>query len=1150
MNNSMSQTTNKNFNPETVILSGSNLIEASAGTGKTYSIAILTLRLIIEKNIPIEKILMVTFTKAAVAELETRVRSFVRLALSVSRGEVIEDKTIENMVKEQMNHQKDEKETVEDKLRIAQEFLDETSVLTIHSFCQRTLSEFSFETSQIFGAETITPDEFNQITEDAFNEFWRKRITTIKKELLELMLAAELKHEEVLKLVKQAFGGKMLVTSLPKPSNFLDQTYQETLLQELITESDEIRATTNKVIDYLIANKANLLPEITRTANPKNAFERSFNEDDWYAVIETIIEKNTVGYVGNIFKDIIEYVNKSGDVKKEQKKKFELIVNNIAIEAIGVVKAAILEVKSNRGIITFDDMIELLHTAVMTGGGNQKLIDAMQKKYDAVFIDEFQDTDKAQYAIFEKLFNKDKILFYIGDPKQSIYAFRKADIFTYFHAKKNVQHLHEMNTNHRSSESYINAMNEFFQPNEDFDTFSFKDDAHIPNAIEYIKVGSPNKNKKGDLLCNDEPIKPLRISRHANKKEIAAAIKGIMTDLFIDNKYKIVKEDKSEAIKPSDVGILVRTKKQAKAIKAILASLRIPAVTIDETRILESDEAKELYFILTAVNEISTAHINRALLSNLGGYTNKTLLKADDEAILAQFKIYQETWKDKGLYLMLRKFMSDHKVYERLFDPSAENPERVISNIQQLIEILHKMVVRKKYEPKELIQWLKKGMEGDTREGDEYEQRLENDQDAVQIVTIHKSKGLEYNIVIAPHLDLRSDEAYKKNINYRDPIDGEYYVVKKKLKDDRQNQLYLEQSEQENRRLMYVAVTRARYLCFITAHMDKYYNTSSLRTVCNALNANLENLQYVEFCNAPSPVRNFRFTSQVATSQPVYAEANNFRLENAHWVKTSYSGLNPEHDPVVAPKVAGTYTSAYDKFAFQELKKGAHTGNLLHYIFEHIDFTKQDTWKFVIEKAMKRLSGSTDEAYRDNIYELVKQVLSTTMPGENSFHLNEVAKAKRLNELEFDFLLSPFNTAKLEALSCEAHPLRIKSIPELEGIMNGKIDLFFEHNGKYYILDWKSNFLGNSLEFYDTEHVKAAMYENNYNLQYLIYTVALTKYLKLRKPDFNYEKDFGGIIYLFLRGVRTNGQTGIYYSKPEEQLIDKINELITPKKEA
>jgi exodeoxyribonuclease V beta subunit len=196
---------------------------------------------------------------------------------------------------------------------------------------------------------------------------------------------------------------------------------------------------------------------------------------------------------------------------------------------------------------------------------------------------------------------------------------------------------------------------------------------------------------------------------------------------------------------------------------------------------------------------------------------------------------------------------------------------------------------------------------------------------------------------------------------------------------------------------------------------------------------------------------------------------------------------------------------------------------------------------------MKRLSGSDNEDYRDGIFELIKQVTAAIMPGEQSFSMNQVTKDKRINELEFDFLLSPFHTDKLQALSNEAHPFRIKTITELEGIMNGKIDLFFEHEGKYYILDWKSNFLGNSLDFYDTDYVKAAMYENNYNLQYLIYTVALTKYLKLRKPDFDYEKDFGGVIYLFLRGVRAEGQTGIYFTKPVKELIKQIKEIITPK---
>ena len=370
-------------------------------------------------------------------------------------------------------------------------------------------------------------------------------------------------------------------------------------------------------------------------------------------------------------------------------------------------------------------------------------------------------------------------------------------------------------------------------------------------------------------------------------------------------------------------------------------------------------------------------------------------------------------------------------------------------------------------------------------------------------------------------------------------------LVKKNLWNERQEKLYKDQSEQENRRLLYVAITRARYQCYITGNEANYYKHSTLRTFNNSLTPVAKNLKQVEFWIPPEPVRNFRYNNVSATIQPVYAIAKNFTLQNVNWIKTSYSGLNPEHDLVPAPKSSNSINNAYDKFAFQELKKGAHTGNLLHYIFEHIDFSNSDNWQRVVEQAMKRLSGSADEVYRDNIIELLQQVTSAIMPGNNPFTLNQVSNEKRLNELEFDFLLKPFNTGSLEALSNKTHPFRIRSISELEGIMNGKMDLFFEQEGKFYILDWKSNFLGNSLDFYNEENVKAAMYENNYHLQYLIYTVALTKYLALRIPGFDYDTNFGGVIYLFLRGVRTGAQSGVFYSKPDKALIEKMKVLIT-----
>ena len=209
----------------------------------------------------------------------------------------------------------------------------------------------------------------------------------------------------------------------------------------------------------------------------------------------------------------------------------------------------------------------------------------------------------------------------------------------------------------------------------------------------------------------------------------------------------------------------------------ILAQLRIPSVTIDESKLLASDDALHLYYILNAVFDCSRSAINKALLTPLGGYTDTSILHTDEEALLMQFKRYQDTWKDKGVYVMLHQFIADYELNQKLYDPSAEQPERRVVNIHQLVEILHKIAFKKKLNPEELLQWFKKGMEGEAREGDEYEQRIESDQDAVQIVTIHKSKGLEYNIVLAPHLDLLAEPPHFNTSSFRDPEGDTYPVV-------------------------------------------------------------------------------------------------------------------------------------------------------------------------------------------------------------------------------------------------------------------------------------------------------------------------------------------------------------------------------------
>jgi exodeoxyribonuclease V beta subunit len=1048
------------FDPSSVSLEGSNLIEASAGTGKTYSIALLVLRLVMEKNIPIQQILMVTFTRAAVAELELRVRAFVRLAAKVSRGQAIEDAAITALVrKAEGGHGAP---VIARRLADANLLLDETNVLTIHGFCQRTLGEYAFETGQLFGAETLGEEEFLQLVYDSFHEFWRQHVTILHPELLELLLENELDREEMLNLIRQALGGKGMKHIGDIPHSFLSESWQQELLENFRNGTLE---------------PADTLPDV-------------------------ILHMTSMG---------IDWV--IADIRK---------------------------IKSTRGFITYDDMIRLLHEAVLTGSHRQQLITHLQAKYKAVFIDEFQDTDREQYEVFETLFEDKHILFYIGDPKQSIYGWRKADIFTYFKAKSKVSRIHVMNTNHRSGKDYIEAMNGFFLPEKDFDTFAFGDHKE---AVTYVPVQSPEINKKGQLCCKGKPVTPILISKHEKKKDLQKAIPALVTQLLFSGNYTIeVPGKESRKVTAGDIGILVRKNKEGQQIKELLAQYGIAAITIDDSKLLQSDEARDMLYVMEAVEDIKRTNIHKALLTQLGGFTPEKLLAADEEGLLLRFRTYQETWKSRGVFEMLRQFLSDHAL-RKMMEQTDGLSERTISNILQLVEIIHKVAERKHYNEEEQIQWLKRSIDGELREGDEYEQRIESDEDAVKIVTIHKSKGLEYNIVLAPGLDMLAKERYFKTISYRHPETGKYAVISKDLAGDDEKSWSAVQQEQENRRLLYVAITRARYHCLITANEGKYYKDSCLRKFTTALEAREIPATGVAFFT-PGPAVPKPAEKVKEQTERKYARASQFNLSQLKWRRTSYSALNPEHAVVPIPADPLVQPEGYDRFIFRQLKKGAHTGNLLHYVFEHINFTEPGNWPEVIEKALKRLSGKTNVDYADGILKMLERIINKPLLPNGTLFLNEVNWADRLNELEFDMPLSLFNTDMLQQLSPADTPFFLRSGEEMEGILNGKMDLFFQHNGKYYILDWKSNHLGDLPERYGQTELAAAMTANNYHLQYHLYTLAACRYLELRVPGFDYTRDFGGVIYLFIRGIQEAGNNGIFVHQPELSVIESFRKLL------
>ena len=1130
----------KSFNASSVSLAGSNLIEASAGTGKTYSIAILTLRLVLENKISINEILMVTFTKAAVAELEERIRLFIRQGYKVSRGEAINDSTITALVQEAIRHSGAKK--VEQLLNDAVLLLDETAVLTIHSFCQETLNEFAFETGQLFGAELL--QNTSGLLEEEINRFWREKITSIPSDLLQSLLSNQFSRSSIIAVANAHLEGNRYFIYDPKVEYTLsEQDYLDYVLS--LQQVNEQQATAWEELVQSVINDA----ENLKAKSESNGHTRKANlptlVDEPESFLDFIWMKRSTKYVNNLFPELLESLANYDELLKQEQNLIQELIRNLNCWAISEVAKGIENKKLFNNQLSFNDLIFKLHEALVKRE-NPELVSCLQQKYKAVFIDEFQDTDRMQYELFSSAFGDDTILFYIGDPKQSIYAWRKADIFTYFKAKETVDHLYGMNQNYRSSAPLIKAMNQFFRPVDTFDTFHFKG---ADSSIDYIAVESPDSNIKGNLMVGDEIEVPISISESSNKDSILTAVAGQVVDLLSSNTYFIQEKKCKRPVQPADIGVLVRSNREGQNIKAILSKYGIPAVTIGDAKVLQTDEARSLFFVLVAIVDISIASINKALLSPFTQFNDRDILSLDEEASITLFRNYKIIWEKDGIYTALNTFIHDFNVKITLLSQHSESGERLLTNIFQLIELLHKTQNNKNLSPLELIAWLKRGMEGDEQEGDDFEQRIESDEDSIKIVTIHKSKGLEYNIVLAPFLDLLTYRTFT-TCSYRDAESGEYISIEMAALSEEQNEEYVRQLEQENRRLIYVAITRAVYKCFIfknTLNKGPYNCTnSSLAPFINACDRQENNL--IRFSDELSVPAGYFYSQADPQEVVIRNKPVHFNLLQPYWRKMSYSMLRADHELSLKSK-SDNHKEPYDQFIFSQLTKGAKTGNMLHYLFENIAFNHDGRWNFAIENAIQRYAPLRAALYTPMFRLMLDQVLNASISvGEEVFKLSDISTEHSIHELEFDFSVSSFQVTQLAMLSDDHIDVRVKDYSEIEGVMNGKIDLFFEHNGKYFVLDWKSNYLGDSVADYIPDRLAVAMNENNYHLQHLIYSLATKKYLESRLPNFDYETQFGGVIYLFLRGLRKNAETGVYTYKPSLEKMESLEGMLGKKK--
>ncbi|MCP4105418.1 MAG: exodeoxyribonuclease V subunit beta [Desulfobacteraceae bacterium] len=1195
------------FNLSESELKGTNLIEASAGTGKTYTITGLFLRLILEKKLPVNEILVVTFTKAATAELKDRIRKMLRQAAEA----FTQGKTDDSFLNSLIEKEHDNLENSAARLKTAIRDFDEAAIFTIHGFCQRMLQDNAFESGSPFDSELVT--EQDNLKREIVEDFWRRHFYKASPVFVNYVIAKTSPDDLVSLLGNKVFQtGLKVIPNFKKELSEPDSSEQETQFKKAFNAVAEAWSQSNREIKEILLNDTGL----NRTRYNRKSIPGWIREMDDFAssgnnnpaVFEKFAKFTSRELENSVKKGHIApdhtFFNLCEDLKDKQaylEKVFEKRLLRLKTRLFKYVQDELKKRKQANNTLSFDDLLFNLFTAL---GKYGTLAEQIRDKFKAALIDEFQDTDPVQYAIFKKIFDtRDNILFLIGDPKQAIYGFRGADIFAYMDAARHADTPYTLGQNWRSEPNLIKAVNSVFEKSDHafvYDEIPFeKVEPAERKDIEFLTVDDNSQAPLQLWFLNAEKLagneKPLRKSL-AQKLIIKAVAAEISRLVFLGKNNKAMLGDKP--LRESDIAVLVRKNQEALMIQNALLDYNIPGVLYNTGNVFESCEALELERILDGIaRPNSEKFLKAALATEIMGVTGEELdnLSKDEtvwEQWLVRFREYHELWNRYGFIRMFRQMMSQEQILARLM--KLPGGERRNTNLLHLAEILHQVSVEKKAGMAWLVKWLSE-QKNNSEHTEERQLRLESDENAVKLVTIHKSKGLEYPVVFCPFTWESSKVRDAKDpVLFHDDNDNRKLTLDLGSEEkDRNSALTEKELLAENLRLLYVAMTRAKNRCYLTwgrinkaetsapAYLFHYQgNTSDQENIISATAERFAGLtdsdvweQLKTVCDKSDGAAELSelpdkpgIQHSPADEDEIILKCRNFygKIDKSFCI-SSFSSLTSRrpHTPELADYDARTeeqepgedgsvpVSASHDIFSFP---KGAKAGTFLHDIFEHLDFTEKD--ESVMEQLVSEKLGEYDfdSIWQKTVCDAVQKTISVPLiQGQDDFTLSQVPNKDRLNELEFYFPLNPVSAADLKNIFSEfAKPDLSEDFPHLigqlifspvQGFMKGFIDMIFQFQGRFYLADWKSNFLGAKTEDYNQGALAATMKDNYYILQYHIYTVALDQYLRVRIPDYNYDTHFGGVYYIFLRGTEPEKgpEFGIYMDKPPAELVEELS---------
>lgn len=1199
------------LDPLTLPLNQSVLIEASAGTGKTYTMANLYLRLILGvgcEPLSAEQILVVTFTKAATQELRDRIRAKLGSVAgcfadpeSDEAKQAFQDPFLHGL----FQAVRGDLPKARLRLKIAEREMDLAAIFTIDSFCQKMLFQYAFDSGVRFDIDLQTDE--SPLLKRLSEETWRELF--YPADFAETALVAQILRtpEQALSLVKPYLSG-MLPPFNRDQSALLECDHCQTTADFLafITQVKQYWRTYGQEMVSLIRDNLNQAKTLNGSSYKESYLENWQSQLDEWANGETLTfpynaksEKQDKYYLNRFSQSFIVSKTNKGKTPLahphfEQVEQFicgytekfgtlyEDIRIRMTVKFFHTLRQKLTDYKQSHIEKNFTDMLTYFHQALHSAK-RETLADKIRHQFKFAMIDESQDTNQVQYEIFRTLFMAKPSaggFILIGDPKQSIYKFRGADIFSYLTAAKEVDARFTLAKNWRSLPEVVEGVNRLFHFPETAETapFLYQDICFTPVAYKtsseqlctpkqawniYLQPNAYHQGHlKSDLLANQ--------CADQIQKQLHQALNG---EQFICDE-----QGTSRPLQPQDIAILVRSHKDAARIKAALAQRQIQSVYLSEDNsVYATQEAKDLALILTAcLNPYHQTALLNALATSLWGLDAQSLYQLKNsenvwESYVEAFIGYRQIWQTQGVLPMLNKLMMQQGIIRRL--KQGENADRRLTNLLHLSELLQADAEQTENETALLYRFEKLIAKPKTEGNDAHILRLESEEKLIKIITIHKSKGLEYPVVWLPFIAKKSQGAEAAPLSlYRDENRQLCWDLNSNTPEI--DRLKNEEAYAEDLRLLYVALTRAKYQLHLILP----------QTFSAAWNP----MQYL-LANGEIPKQGIETETaltekQIATALfrlddnppetaaylplPTQQEAPQARLFQGEIRRrgeiTSFTALHAQHErlqnrlqhlPLAHRDEARDYDQTADVQLPPEEQQQAYSpytfphsmqvGNRLHQCIEQWDFQHP-----LSQTAAGQLCTSLqlDSLWVEPVIQWFDQI-KTTRFSPQAFSLEEVVPHKRLNEWSFYLRLRhekalPQLNQLLKNESRLAAALPDLQLKQLEGFVRGFIDLIVEVGGKFYVIDYKSNFLGYLPTDYTAEKLAKTMGQYRYDLQYLLYTLAVHRYLAGRLGEkYDYERDFGGVAYLFLRGMNGEQDSGVYFDKPSRTLIEEMDKL-------